>query len=596
MSNWAVGLNSALSSGLQTWNALSAFRSAATAANADAESKDIETKAKADVGAYTDAADLQKNKVTFGTMLGYDASDKEGLNRAWSQAEEAGLIKGNNVDYDKAGKYFGIDTNAPTPASDDAKGSAIPVATSMDSFNDGGNAPSEAPKVAASMSDFNGDESGQGAISDWRNELSDRYHNRDENSAQARAAVDEDLSRSIAKRFHTMAQDQKDVWHKRNRWFDPDAIKNEDAEAFNREYKALASYMVPKIEGGDGTTANLVMRFANMNNPNQQLVANGNGTYSVVDAQGKVLNANFKPSADQLAGALRNWYQNYRFFHTGDVETYTKQALDAAKLSSEQSNAKEAAIKAQAAETFGMKNAAAENRGKEATADGLAADAKVKTALVGANITKGKAGATEAVAKAQKAVEEAKATPLLNAMKIRSEKMKGDAHGRSNRGGSGGASPGGSGGSGKIFWESNGDGTFTGYLGGKNGEPVVTKGKNGMFHPYGDADGRMEFKALQELRGGENGHLYHEITTHRDGSQWVKVTNPKTGKLVELPMSELDTFQAAASEYIANKSKGSKGGDRKSEKPSTGAKGGKPGKGDTRGSALPVADQDYISR
>lgn len=125
-----------------------------------------------------------------------------------------------------------------------------------------------------------------------------------------------------------------------------------------------------KIMDGDEAATDKLIGFMNATSyDGSQIVRNQDGTMSLMGKDGKPIQANFRPTQEQINSAFTNYYNTAKFFHDGDMKSYLDNAAASQKLDLN----KREAIRQDAT--------LAENTRHNKASEGLTASAQAETAL-----------------------------------------------------------------------------------------------------------------------------------------------------------------------------------------------------------------------
>lgn len=330
MANW-IGINAAINSGWDMWNKLSAVREAADAKEADAKVGELKQTANADVGNYVDAAKEQKDFANsdmgkLANAFGVQQYDTKRMEDLTNEAKQRGWYGDNgSIDFNKVKEYT----------------SAIPQ-------GDGTNSVSGT----------------------FQNDIAKSIDNRDTWAKDRTDAINKDLADSTIKRYRTLGNDVVAARHDYLQKWHPEKVDDEDKYGFNLGFKALGK----AITAGDENATNLLLNFHNTMNPDSKLVANGNGSYSMLNAKGEVINPNYTPSQTDFANAMASMYRTYEFLSSGELDKYNQRVQDEQKIKLNNQAITKGAIDVSNAQKFGERNAQAESDALVAKAQGAQLD------------------------------------------------------------------------------------------------------------------------------------------------------------------------------------------------------------------------------
>lgn len=330
MANW-IGINAAINSGWDMWNKLSAVREAADAKEADAKVGELKQAANTDVGNYVDAAKEQKDFANsdmgkLANAFGVQQYDTKRMEDLTNEAKQRGWYGDNgSIDFNKVKEYT----------------SAIPQ-------GDGTNSVSGT----------------------FQNDIAKSIDNRDTWAKDRTDAINKDLADSTIKRYRTLGNDAVAARHDYLQKWHPEKVDDEDKYGFNLGFKALGK----AVSAGDENATNLLLNFHNTMNPDSKLVANGNGSYSMLNAKGEVINPNYTPSTTDFANTMASMYRTYEFLSSGELDKYNQRVQDEQKIKLNNQALAKGAIDVSNAQEFGRRQAAAQTEALEGKAQGIQLD------------------------------------------------------------------------------------------------------------------------------------------------------------------------------------------------------------------------------
>lgn len=504
--NW-MAINAGLKAGIDTWNQFGWLRQAGQDAQIASDTKDAQASAQTDIDNYKTAAREAKdyNNSDFGklaTAFGVDANDKEAQDRFRNQAIEGGWMNqnDNSVNWDKVNEQYGVQRPQST--------SGIP-AVDDDEAAYGGNSNVQTPR--------------------WKQDIANNISNRDQTAQAANKAIDKDLVNSTKLRIKNFGNQAAEIRKSSDRWWNRDRLSEDDGYGTSAGFKFLGE----QLDKGDPEALSLMADVYNAGAVNGERISlNENGTFTLRDGQGNIIQENFTPSKVQLGDQLARVYNLNKFFETGKLQDYISGKAGLAQADSAVAASRVNNMKARAAETYGMSNAAAENASNNAEAainvDKADISNKTKDGVIAAT------NKTNDVT-TKYAEEEAKA-------KLRALQNKANGVGSSGGGSGGGrGSAGAASGDGyKYVDRPDGKGQNITLA---NGRIVASVDANGGVHAPGDPEGKQTKKAFNRMRNAYGDVILetkwdpntNQYAYHLANGEWYDEANAKKAaqKIVE---------------------------------------------------------------
>lgn len=462
--NW-MAINAGLNAGLNTWNQLGWLRQAGQDAQIASDTKDAKASAQTDIDNYKTAAKEAKdyNNSDFGklaTSFGIDANDKEAQDRFRNQAIEGGWMNqnDNSVNWDKVNEQYGVQRPQST--------SGIP-AVSDDEMEYGGNSNVQTPS--------------------WKQDIANNINNRDQTAQAANKAIDKDLVDSTKLRIKNFGNQAAEIRKSSDRWWNRDRLAEDDGYGTSAGFKFLGE----QLDKGDPEALSLMADVYNAGAVNGERISlNENGTFTLRDAQGNIIQENFTPSKVQLGDQLARVYNLNKFFETGKLQDYISGKAGLSQADSAVAAARGANVKARAIETYGMDNAKAENAANNAEASVATDKADIS------NQTKG--GVIAATNKTNEVTTKYAEKEAQAKLKALQNKAAGVGGGRGS-GGSGGGRGGKAAASGDgLSYKDAGDGGQDIVL--SNGKRVGYVTKDGRSVSPQDRDGKLANRLFNSAR------------------------------------------------------------------------------------------------
>lgn len=462
--NW-MAINAGLNAGLNTWNQLGWLRQAGQDAQIASDTKDAKASAQTDIDNYKTAAKEAKdyNNSDFGklaTSFGVDANDKEAQERFRNQAIEGGWMNqnDNSVNWDKVNEQYGVQRPQST--------SGIP-AVDDDEAAYGGNSNVQTPS--------------------WKQDIANNINNRDQTAQAANKAIDKDLVNSTKLRIKNFGNQAAEIRKSSDRWWNRDRLSEDDGYGTSAGFKFLGE----QLDKGDPEALSLMADVFNAGAVNGERISlNENGTFTLRDGQGNVIQENFTPSKVQLGDQLARVYNLNKFFETGKLQDYISGKAGLAQADSAVAASRVNNVKARAAETYGMSNAEAENA---ATRAGAAIE--TDKADISSQTKGGVIAATNKTNEVTTKYAEDEAKAKLRALNAKASNAGGGRGSGGSGGGRGGAAASGDGY--KYVDRPDGKGQNITLA---NGKIVASVDANGGVHAPGDAEGKQTKKAFNRLR------------------------------------------------------------------------------------------------
>lgn len=358
MANWAIGFNSALKSGWDTWNKLGGVRQAAARAQAAdqvaANNKALENDNASLNGIANDMRADQVNQALTDTFGDASEATKAG-------AREYGILKDDgSLDYGKLQEYgqkFGAQPQQAIPAQG---AGAPPVVTD----------PQAEPVPQGQAIPTGGVPQADPGVASVRDQMMSQGQRAFDENAKAQRAINEDIAQAKYDRAVETGKKNREAMHEYNKWYNPDALEKEDEYQLNQTFKAMGKL----VDANDpGAMEFMARAYSAMGNGN--IRSNGDGTFTMVDKSGAPMGEAFKPSMQQFGTLMTNLYNTARLMKTWDPEAYlkTRKAMaetEGAELKNVGQGYKneQEKVAANVANKYGEDNAAADNRSKNAAA------------------------------------------------------------------------------------------------------------------------------------------------------------------------------------------------------------------------------------
>lgn len=564
MANWAIGFNSALKSGWDTWNKLGGVRQAAARAQAAdqvaANNKALENDNASLNGIANDMRADQVNQALTDTFGDASEATKAG-------AREYGILRGDgSLDYGKLQEYgqkFGAQPQQAIPAQG---AGAPPVVTD----------PQAEPVPQGQAIPTGGAPQADPGVASVRDQMMSQGQRAFDENAKAQRAINEDIAQAKYDRAVETGKKNREAMHEYNKWYNPDALEKEDEYQLNQTFKAMGKL----VDANDpGAMEFMARAYSAMGNGN--IRSNGDGTFTMVDKSGAPMGEAFKPSMQQFGTLMTNLYNTARLMKTWDPEAYlkTRKAMaetEGAELKNVGQGYKneQEKVNANVANKYGMRKADADTRNAESNATKGEADANVAQNTVQYRINKSKYDADSAKHGAQIKGEEAKyagtyykgradneSQKALNAKqqyRINEAKANRDAEkfrlqkeGMWNPSGKA-TKPGDevtvAGKPAYVETNANPDGTYT-VRERKNGRPTGTfDPRTNSFYPNGTSyegdkqNYEKEHKSTKDMFA-KGGYSYEGVVRNENGILVRLVRNNQTGKV--LPYTGDDEWQQA---------------------------------------------------
>lgn len=344
--SFAIGLNAALNSGWDTWNKLGAFRQGMARAQAndavDANNKAADAQLKA-YGEAAQQAQAGNNRdaalATFGGKDWQNMSDEQ-KNNILGELESRGLYNSSTGQYDAAGvsKLYGGQQAQPAQQ-------AIPQGAGAAPDDDEAGAAGTAIPPSA-----------QQTAPSWQQDISNNARTYGQAAFQDNQAIQKDLVDSTRRRMETLGDDNAKAMRYYNTWYNPDALDKEDEYKLNQGFKLLGR----AVTNGDSSAQQLLMASYNANNPDAQIVPNKDGSYNIVNAQGQVIQQNYKPTSSDYGRAMTQLYNNFMLMRTLNMDKFLDNSLKQAQVDNTQALTTQNQAKAK----YAYSNAALDNQAK----------------------------------------------------------------------------------------------------------------------------------------------------------------------------------------------------------------------------------------
>lgn len=463
MANW-MAINAGLNAGLNTWNQLSWLRQAGQDAQIASDTKDAKESAQTDIDNYKTAAREAKdyNNSDFGklaTAFGVDANDKEAQERFRGHAIEGGLMNqnDNSVNWDKVNEQYGGQrpSTSGIPAVDD------------DEAAYGGNSNVQTPS--------------------WKQDIANNINSRDQTAQAANKAIDKDLVNSTKLRIKNFGNQAAEIRKSSDRLWNRDRLSEDDGYGTSAGFKFFGE----QLDKGDPAALSLMADVYNAGAVNGERISlNENGTFTLRDGQGNIIQENFTPSKVQLGDQLARVYNLNKFFETGKLQDYISGKAGLAQADSAVAASRVNNMKARATEKYGMSNAAAENASNNAEAA-----INVDKADISNRTKDGVIAATNKTNDVTTKYAEEEAKAKLRALRNKASGVGGGRGSGGSGGGRGGAAASGDGY--KYVDRPDGKGQNITLA---NGRIVASVDANGGVHAPGDPEGKQTKKAFNRMR------------------------------------------------------------------------------------------------
>ena len=342
--SWAIGFNAALKSGWDTWNKLSEARKIAARGEADAAVKTNNAAADSDVKAYgqaaTDAMNANSLDAAYKTFGGDDYKNLSDSQKQTIRDEltSRGLYNPSTGAYNARGvaemyqpkaQQSALPVNAGTPVDTvftQPAAVAAPTAPVTPGAV-GATAPQTSPQVPAHT-----------AIPQWQSDIANNARLYGEEAANKNRPIQQDLGDSVQQRMKTLGDANAQAMHTYNSWYNPDALDKEDEYKLNQGFKLLGR----AVASGDPGAQSLLVSGYNAMNPGAKILSNGDGTYSMADANGNPTGKPFVPSVAQMGQTMTQLYNVARAISTADFDKLSESMLKAAQTRYANANADKA--------------------------------------------------------------------------------------------------------------------------------------------------------------------------------------------------------------------------------------------------------------
>lgn len=339
--SWAIGFNAALKSGWDTWNKLSEARKIAARDEADATVKANNAAADSDVKAYgqaaTDAMNANSLDAAYKTFGGDDYKNLTDSQKQTIRDEltSRGLYNPSTGAYNARGVAemyqpkaqqsalpvdAGVPVNVPAAQPVPVTNPTVPVTPGAV----GATAPQTSPQVPA-----------QTAIPQWQSDIANNARLYGEEAANRNRPIQQDLGESVQRRMKTLGEANAQAMHKYNSWYNPDALDKEDEYKLNQGFRLLGR----AVASGDPGAQSLLVAGYNAMNPGAKILSNGDGTYSMADANGNPTGKPFVPSVAQMGQTMTQLYNVARAISTADFDKLSESMLKAAQTRYANANA-----------------------------------------------------------------------------------------------------------------------------------------------------------------------------------------------------------------------------------------------------------------
>lgn len=339
--SWAIGFNAALKSGFDMWNKLSEARKIAARDEADATVKANNAAADSDVKAYGQAAtDAMNTNSLDAAYKTFGGDDYKNLTDSQKQtiADELtsrGLYNPNTGAYNARGvaemyqpkaQQSALPVDAGVPVNVPAA-QPVPVANPTVPITPGAvgaTAPQASPQVPV-----------QTAIPQWQSDIANNAHLYGDEAANRNRLIQQDLGDSVRQRMKTLGDANAQAMHTYNSWYNPDALDKEDEYKLNQGFKLLGR----AVSSGDAGAQALLVAGYNAMNPGAKILSNGDGTYSMADANGNPTGKPFVPSVAQMGQTMTQLYNVARAISTADFDKLSESMMKAAQTRYANANA-----------------------------------------------------------------------------------------------------------------------------------------------------------------------------------------------------------------------------------------------------------------
>lgn len=331
--SWAIGFNAALKSGLDMWNKLSEARKISARDEADAAVKANNAAADSDVKAYgqaaTDAMNANSLDAAYKTFGGDDYKNLTDSQKKTIADEltARGLYNPNTGVYNARGvaemyqpkaQQSALSVGAGAPVSVPAT-QPVPVANPATPVALGG--------VGVTGAQASPQAPAQTAIPQWQSDIANSARLYGDEAANRNHLIQQDLGDFVRQRMKTLGDANAQAMHTYNLWYNPDALDKEDEYKLNQGFKLLGR----AVASGDAGAQSLLVSGYNAMNPGAKILSNGDGTYSMADANGNPTGKPFVPSVAQMGQVMTQLYNVARAISTADFDKLSESMLKAAQ-------------------------------------------------------------------------------------------------------------------------------------------------------------------------------------------------------------------------------------------------------------------------
>jgi hypothetical protein len=339
--SWAIGFNAALKSGLDTWNKLSEARKIAARDEADAAVKANNAAADSDVKAYgqaaTDAMNANSLDAAYKTFGGDDYKNLTDSQKKTIADEltsrglynpKTGVYNARGVAemYQPKAQPSALSMGAEAPVGVPST-QPVPVANPA--------APVALGGVGATGAQASPQAPVQTAIPQWQSDIANNARVYGDEAANRNRLIQQDLGESVQRRMKTLGDDNAQAMHTYNSWYNPDALDKEDEYKLNQGFRLLGR----AVANGDAGAQSLLVAGYNAMNPGAKILSNGDGTYSMADANGNPTGKPFVPSVAQMGQTMTQLYNVARAIKTADFDKLSESMLKAAQTRYANANA-----------------------------------------------------------------------------------------------------------------------------------------------------------------------------------------------------------------------------------------------------------------
>jgi hypothetical protein len=339
--SWAIGFNAALKSGLDTWNKLSEARKIAARDEADAAVKANNAAADSDVKAYgqaaTDAMSTNSLDAAYKTFGGDDYKNLTDSQKRAIADELAvrGLYNPNTGVYNARGVAEMYQPKAQPSALSVGAGAPVSAPSTQPVPVANPAAPVALGGVGSTGAQASPQAPVQTAIPQWQSDIANNARVYGDEAANRNRLIQQDLGESVQRRMKTLGDDNAQAMHTYNSWYNPDALDKEDEYKLNQGFRLLGR----AVANGDAGAQSLLVAGYNAMNPGAKILSNGDGTYSMADANGNPTGKPFVPSVAQMGQTMTQLYNVARAIKTADFDKLSESMLKAAQTRYANANA-----------------------------------------------------------------------------------------------------------------------------------------------------------------------------------------------------------------------------------------------------------------